>query len=96
MCLQATRLLAVCFIVCIVYLTPTVSQCTTKYCSDDDNDVGALTVMVSRLQGTVERQERRLKEYQDTLELQQSLVTKLENTIKENILTLDLHVLCGQ
>ena len=55
MCSQATRLLAVCFIVCIVYLTPTVSQCTTKYCSDDDNDVGALTEMVSRLQGTVEK-----------------------------------------
>ena len=66
------------------------SQCTTKYCSDDDNDVGALTVMVSRLQGTVERQDRRLKEYQDTLELQQSLVTKLENTIIENILILKI------
>ena len=66
------------------------SQCTTKYCSDDDNDVGALTEMVSRLQGTVERQDRRLKEYQDTLELQQSLVTKLENTIIENILTLKI------
>ena len=66
------------------------SQCTTKYCSDDDNDVGALTEMVSRLQGTVERQEWRLKEYQDTLELQQSLVTKLENTITENMLTLKI------
>ena len=70
MCSQATHLLALWVIVCVVRLTPTVSQCTTKYCFDDDNDVGALTAMVSRLQNTVERQERQHQQYLDSLEEQ--------------------------
>ena len=70
---QATRLLAVWVIVCVVHLTPTVSQCTTTYCSDDDNDndVGALTAMLSRLQNTEERLERQHQQCLDSLEEQE-------------------------
>ncbi|KAI0217252.1 hypothetical protein LSAT2_030873, partial [Lamellibrachia satsuma] len=70
---QTTRLLAVCVIVCVVHFTPTVSQCTMKYCSDDDNDndVGALAAMVSRLQNTEERLEWQHQQYLDSLEEQE-------------------------
>ena len=96
MCSQATRLLAVCVIVCVVHLTPTVSQCTTKYCFDDDNDVGALTAMVSRLQDSLEEKEKQHQDsieqlqqkFSDSLEQQQEYVIKLENTMKETISTL--------
>ena len=49
------------------------SQCTTKYCSDDDNDnnVGALAAMVSRLQNTEERLEQQHQQYLDSLEEQE-------------------------
>ena len=88
MCSQATRLLAVC-VMCVVRLTPTVSQCTTKYCSDDDNDVGALTAMLSRLQNTEERLEQQHQQYLHSLEEQREYVIELENTMKEKISTLE-------
>ena len=89
------------------------SQCTTKYCFDDnnENDVYALTAMLSRLQNTVERLEWQHQQYLDSLEeqekqhqdsieqlqqqfndsskQQQEYVIKLENTMKENIATLE-------
>ena len=99
MFLQATRLLAVCFVVCVVHLTLTVSQCTTKYCSDDnnDNDVGALTAMVSRLQNSLHQLEKHhedsteqlQQQLNDSMEQQQEYVIKLENTMKEKISTLE-------
>ena len=52
---QATRLLAVCVIVCVDHLTPTLSQCTTKCCCDDN---GALTAMVSRLHNSLKELEK--------------------------------------
>ena len=88
MCSQATRLLAVC-VMCVVRLTSTVSQCTTKYCSDDDNDVGALTAMLSRLQNTEERLEQQHQQYLHSLEEQREYVIELENTMKEKISTLE-------
>ena len=77
---QATRLLAVWVIVCVVHLAPTVSQCTTKYCIDDnnENDVDVLTAMVSRLQNTVERLEE--QEIQD--KQHQASIEQLQNTVK--------------
>ena len=119
---------AVYVIVCVIHLTPTVSQCTTKYCTDDNNDnyVDALTAMVSRLQNTVERLERQHQEqekqhqdsteqlqqqfndsleqqrkryqksldqleqeFNDSMEQHQEYVIMLENTMKENISTLE-------
>ena len=55
---------------CVVHLTPTVSQCTTKYCSDDDNDndFGVLTAMVSHLKNTEERLEQQHQQCLDSLE----------------------------
>ena len=49
------------------------SQCTKKYCVDDNNDnyVDALTAMVSRLQNTVERLERQHQHYVDSMEEQE-------------------------
>ena len=98
MCSQATRLLAACIIVCVVYLTPTVSQCTTKYCFDDnnDNDIGAMTAMVSRLQNSLEEQDKQHQDsieqlqekFNNSMEQQQEYVIKLENTMKEKISTL--------
>ena len=75
---QATRLLAVWVIVCVVHLTPTVSQCTTKNCFDDNNDNNnnnndinvALTAMVTRLQDTVERLEWQHQHHVDSMEKQ--------------------------
>ena len=80
---QATRLLAVWVIVCVVHLAPTVSQCTTKYCVDDnnENDVDVLTAMVSRLQNTVERleeQEIQEKQHQASIEQLQNTMERLE------------------
>ena len=80
---QATRLLAVWVIVYVVHLAPTVSQCTTKYCVDDnnENDVDVLTAMVSRLQNTVERleeQEIQEKQHQASIEQLQNTVERLE------------------
>ena len=96
---QATRLLAVWVIVCVVHLTPTVSQCTTKYCSDDDsdNDVGVLTAMVSRLQNSLHQLEKHhedsieqlQQQFNDSVKQQQEYVIKLENTMKEKIFTLE-------
>ena len=80
---QATRLLVVWVIVYVVHLAPTVSQCTTKYCVDDnnENDVDVLTAMVSRLQNTVERleeQEIQEKQHQASIEQLQNTVERLE------------------
>ena len=80
---QATRLLAVWVIVYVVHLAPTVSQCTTKYCVDDNNEkyVDVLTAMVSRLQNTVERleeQEIQEKQHQASIEQLQNTVERLE------------------
>ena len=77
---QATRLLAVWVIVCVVHLAPTVSQCTTKYCVDDnnENDVDVLTAMVSRLQNTVER----LEEQEIQEEQHQASIEQLQNTME--------------
>ena len=77
---QATLLLAVWVIVYVVHLAPTVSQCTTKYCVDDnnENDVDVLTAMVSRLQNTVERlEEQEIQEKQ-----QQASIEQLQNTVE--------------
>ena len=71
------------------------SQCTTKYCSDDDNDndVGELTAMVSRLQNSLHELEKHhedsieqlQQQFNDPMEQQQEYVIKLENTMKEKI-----------
>ena len=79
---QATRLLAVWVIVCVVHLAPTVSQCTMKYCVDDnnENDVDVLTAMVSRLQNTERLEEREIqkKQHQASIEQLQNTVERLE------------------
>ena len=74
------------------------SQCTTKYCFDDnnDNDVGAMTAMVSRLQNSLEEQDKQhqdsieqlQQQFNNSMEQQQEYVIKLENTMKEKISTL--------
>ena len=55
-------LLAVSVIGSITLLVPVRSQCTTKYCVDDDSDRSILTTMVARLQDTVERQQQSLEQ----------------------------------
>ena len=75
------------------------SQCTTKYCSDDgnDNDVGELTAMVSRLQNSLHQLEKYhedsieqlQQQFNDSVDQQQEYVINLENTMKEKISTLE-------
>ena len=60
-------LTAVCVIACIVNLAPVVSQCTTRYCVDDDNEVSVLTTMVTRLQHSMEQQQKQLTKLEETL-----------------------------
>ena len=55
-------LLAVSVIGSIILLVPVKSQCTTEYSVDDDSDRSVLTVMVARLQDTVERQQLSLEQ----------------------------------
>ena len=98
---QATRLLAVWVIVyvvhlapTVVHLAPTVSQCTTKYCVDDnnENDVDVLTAMVSRLQNTVERleeQEIQEKQHQASIEQLQNTVERLERQNEQYVDSLE-------
>ena len=91
---QATRLLVVWVIVCVVHLAPTVSQCTTKYCVDDnnENDVDVLTAMVSRLQNTVERleeQEMQEKQHQASNEQLQNTVERLERQNEQYVDSLE-------
>ena len=58
-------LLAVSVIGSITHLVPVRSQCTTKYCVDDDSDRSVLTTMVARLQDTVERQQQSLEQHHE-------------------------------
>ena len=64
---NTVSLTAVCVITCIVNLAPVVSQCTTRHCVDDDNDVSVLTTMVTRLQHSMEQQQIQLTKLEDTL-----------------------------
>ena len=75
------------------------SQCTTKYCSvdDNDNDVGELTAMVSRLQNSLHELEKHhedsveklQQQFNDSVTQQQEYVINLENTMKEKLSTLE-------
>ena len=87
-------LLAVSVIGSITLLVPVRSQCTTKYCVDDDSDRSVLTTMVARLQDTVERQQQSLEQqhqdHQHSMdqlqkqyrELQQVLNTSTEHQLQ--------------
>ena len=61
---------AVCIIACIVNLAPVMSQCTTRHCLEDDNDVSVLTTMVTRLQYSMEQQQKQLTKLEETLSKQ--------------------------
>ena len=67
-------LTAVCVIVYIVNLAPVVSQCTTKHCFDEDNDVSWLKEMVTRLQHSMEQ-------LSNSVEQQQKQLTTIEDTL---------------
>ena len=69
-CVNTVSLTAVCVIACIVNLAPVVSQCTTRHCVDEDNDVSVLTTMVTRLQDSIEQLSNSVKQ-----------LTKLEETL---------------
>ena len=60
-------LLEVCIIACILRLAPVMSQCTRRHCSGDDNEVSVLTAMVSRLQDSMEQQQKQLTQLEETL-----------------------------
>ena len=77
-CVNTVSLTAVCVIACIVNLAPVVSQCTTRHCLEDDNDVRVLTTKVTRLQHSMEQLSK-------SVEQQQKQLTKLEDTLaKQN------------
>ena len=76
-------LLAVGVVVCLVHLTPVVSQCTTIYChdGDNDNDLNALMALVHLLRDTVDRQQMQLGTMRDTVEEQQKQLTRQNETL---------------
>ena len=61
---NTVSLTAVCVIAYVVNLAPVVSQCTTRHCLDDDND---LSVLVTRLQHSMEQQQIQVTKLEDTL-----------------------------
>ncbi|KAK2189745.1 hypothetical protein NP493_98g03015 [Ridgeia piscesae] len=80
--------LAVGIVVCLLHPAPVRSQCTTKYCVDDDIDVSALTTMMYRMQdaleiqqytttrqqGTLDRLQIEINEFKEALAKQQTIV----------------------
>ena len=73
-CVNTVSLTAVCVIACIVNLAPVVSQCTTRHCLDDDNDLSRLKAMVTRLQHSMEH-------LSNSVEQQQKQLTTIEDTL---------------